>query len=155
LGSEIYLEKKFLTVHECFELILNNRKKLQWARTMKKNPYDSSVRITKNTIWKNDKHLEKKFKKSPLIFQFCEYATGYFYDWHNDYKTKNPDIKRIQTGIILLNDDFKGGELEIKNYGVCNLKIGDCIWFDSKIDHRVLPVTDGLRYTLVTWLLNK
>jgi PKHD-type hydroxylase len=63
---------------------------------------------------------------------------------------------RYYTCIILLNNDYKGGELEIKeNVGdfIVEKNVGDLILFPSTYMHRVLPVLDGVRYTLVNWVI--
>ncbi len=59
----------------------------------------------------------------------------------------------------LLNDDYEGGELlfrtldqtsEIKETSIKPNK-GDIIIFPSYIDHKVAPVTKGIRYSVVAW----
>jgi PKHD-type hydroxylase len=80
-----------------------------------------------------------------------------FYDWHMDsYPPKN-GIQRKLTCVILLNDstDYEGGELQIKNLEdrILLKNQGSVIVFPSFIDHRVTPVTKGVRYTAVTWAL--
>ena len=54
---------------------------------------------------------------------------------------------------IILNDDYKGGELEIKgplNFNIPNT-MGTIIVFPSYFTHRVKPVRRGTRYSLVAW----
>ena len=155
MGSKVQITRENLTEDECFELILKKRNKLKWATTLSFNPYDSEIRISKNRIWKNDKELENKFQKSPLLFQLCEYSKGHFYTWHSDYDTRDPKLKRLKTGIVLLNEDFEGGEFELEHYGICDLRMGDILWFDARLLHQVKPITDGIRYSLAIWLLNK
>ena len=56
---------------------------------------------------------------------------------------------------ILLNDDYTGGELEIKEDGRNSEMpntIGTIIVFPSYFTHRVKPVKKGTRYSLVAWL---
>lgn len=76
---------------------------------------------------------------------------------------KNDGYHRDESDLTIvtyLNDDFIGGEFE---YVVNNeLKIikpqtNLSIMMDKKILHRVLPITEGVRYSLVTWfrLVNK
>ena len=59
-----------------------------------------------------------------------------------------------------LLDSFEGGEFEFCCYdgGECEitpieLKAGDMIFFTSGTEHRVTPVTKGVRYSLVSWFL--
>ena len=39
--------------------------------------------------------------------------------------------------------------------GIYNLDIGDCLSFDSTLEHQALPIISGIRYSLVAWLINK
>jgi len=64
------------------------------------------------------------------------------------------------TSVTFLNDDFIGGELEIqgdKSYKKVKPQKGTTLFFyGSKLPHRVLPVTEGERYTLIVfWVWNK
>mgnify|MGYP003307903561 FL=1 len=62
---------------------------------------------------------------------------------------------------ILLNDDYEGGDFQFATYAKeqCEIitpeynKQGTVIVFPSDMEHRVLPVTKGTRYSLVTWFL--
>jgi PKHD-type hydroxylase len=105
--------------------------------------------------------------------QFTEYEPGQFYDWHCDshpytyqdgpYKGK---IRKLSCS-ILLNEpsEFEGGELEFdlrNNLEGTNTMIckeinerGSIIVFPSFVWHRVKPVTNGTRYSLVMWHLGK
>ena len=55
---------------------------------------------------------------------------------------------------LLLSDPatFEGGELEIMSKGkTAKLKQGQAIFFASWLQHRVKPVTQGERKSLVMW----
>ena len=65
---------------------------------------------------------------------------------------------------VLLNDDFEGGDFEVRYFnhdGIENPcvdtidkfkpKKGQAIYFLSDLCHRVAPVTKGTRYSLVKW----
>lgn len=90
-------------------------------------------------------------------FQFTKYSIGDFYGWHTDYSDKKPEYKqRFMSIVILLNNDYEGGDLKYKNSlgeeftfqrGTGNLFI-----FNSSTLHKVTPVTSGERYSLVNWL---
>jgi PKHD-type hydroxylase len=78
-----------------------------------------------------------------------------YYDWHMDAGIPRDGIQRKLSISILLSDpsDFEGGELQFKNledYKVLT-KRGSIIVFPSFIEHRVTPVTKGVRYSAVTW----
>ena len=74
---------------------------------------------------------------------------GQFYHPHQD----SPILGDYNTSIVL-NDDFEGGELqlrvagEVKNY---KLKPGEAVTYPTGMDHCVRPVTKGERKALVIW----
>jgi len=92
--------------------------------------------------------------------QFTEYPVGGFYDWHMDCDVNmghEPPVRKISM-TLLLNDpaEFKGGDLELMAPGkVANLKQGHAIMFASFLNHRVNPVTEGMRQSLVVWFGGK
>ena len=55
------------------------------------------------------------------------------------------------TAIILLNNDFHGGDLIINKRKV-TLKMGDAIIFSDRLVHSVNKITNGTRYALSIWL---
>jgi PKHD-type hydroxylase len=77
------------------------------------------------------------------------------YDWHMDSFAPQNGIQRKLSISILLNDpsEFEGGILQLKGMEDQNLldKQGSIIVFPSFIEHRVTPVTKGVRYSAVTW----
>ena len=93
--------------------------------------------------------------------QLTEYKTGGYYDWHMDTLIglrDNQSPPRKLSATILLNDDYKGGEFEFFNGfqnapDVPELKKGSIVVFPSFMYHRVAPVTEGTRYSLVAWVL--
>ena len=79
-----------------------------------------------------------------------------FYTWHTDagYKPKEDGLIRKLSVSILLNDknDFEGGSFEFKDFkDQPLLKQGSVLVFRSFLEHRVVPVTAGTRYSAVTW----
>ena len=78
------------------------------------------------------------------------------YDWHTD---TGPDMnhRKISLTIQLSNpDEYKGGEFELERAGMLikpeYVKRGSAIMFPSIFKHRVLPITDGIRKSLVVWI---
>ena len=142
--------QKFFSEEECFNLILSHKNKVDTALTIDYG-YNPRIRKTKVFIWSHDVNLENKFQSSPMVFQFAEYSILDHYAWHNDYGTHN-NRKRIETCIINLNKEYEGGEFELENHGKVELSVGDCLRFDSRIEHRVHPVTKGKRYSLTGWV---
>ena len=60
---------------------------------------------------------------------------------------------------IVLNSNFEGGDFEMvgegERGGVPRLEEGSVIVFPSFIEHRVTPVTKGIRYSLVAWFVGQ
>ena len=78
------------------------------------------------------------------------------YDWHMDSHAPKDGVQRKLSISILLSDpsEFEGGELQFK--GIEDRKIltkqGSIVVFPSFIEHKVTPVTKGVRYSAVTWV---
>ena len=106
--------------------------------------------------------------------QITRYKKGGFYYFHKDGKGDHlsaynkPDNEFLHGNVrklsmtVLLNDNYKGGEFQFTEYGKeqCEIstpeefnKIGSIIVFPSDVEHRVAPVTKGIRYSLVVWFL--
>ena len=88
--------------------------------------------------------------------QFTEYPVGGFYDWHMDCDTNmahEPPVRKISMTLLLNHEsEFEGGHLEIGGPNqYAELKQGNALCFASFINHRVQPVTKGVRQSLVVW----
>ena len=104
--------------------------------------------------------------------QLTRYEEGGFYTWHRDgisdnieskNRSDNPllngNVRKISLTLVL-NDDFEGGDLEFASYSKekCEItpikaKVGDMIFFTSGMEHRITPITKGVRYSLVVWFI--
>jgi len=88
--------------------------------------------------------------------EFLMYDVNGKYEAHVDTFHTHSDETRKLTALAILNDDFEGGKFYIMN---SHDKIyppqekGDIIVFPSFMVHGVEPVTKGLRYTVVTWMV--
>jgi len=87
--------------------------------------------------------------------------TGHI-DWHMDEEIKEGVGSQGTTNVrmlsmsILLNDNFDGGKILIKNADKCltteyNGPVGKAIIFPSTWIHKVEPITNGERYVLTAW----
>ena len=99
--------------------------------------------------------------------QISRYKEGDFYTWHRDGKGDHLSVYKEAYRVrklsmtVMLNDDYEGGEFQFANYSEekCNIhtpvpnKRGTVIVFPSDTEHRVTPVTKGIRYSLVVWFL--
>ena len=88
--------------------------------------------------------------------QYTEYPAGGFYDWHMDSDvvgTNEPPVRKISMTCLLSHEsEFEGGGLELMQDGkIARPKQGQAIFFASFIRHRVVPITSGVRKSLVMW----
>jgi PKHD-type hydroxylase len=89
--------------------------------------------------------------------QFAEYGEGQHYHWHVDnFPLSGASIDRKVSVVCLMNDpsEFEGGVLQFRLYEeyTPELKKGSIIAFPSVVEHRVLPVTKGIRYSATMWI---
>ena len=87
--------------------------------------------------------------------QVSEYSKGQFYHWHTDSSIDmdtEPPVRKLSM-TLLLNDpsEFEGGNLEIAGKNMSHMKQGYAAIFASFLQHRVTPVTKGVRKSLVVW----
>ena len=101
--------------------------------------------------------------------QFAEYKDGGFYGWHQDDNgiDKSNETRKLSLTLALSNPDtFEGGELQFFNGDrpmedmgeitgeqvTKDIKTqGTVIVFDSRDWHRVTPVVNGIRHSIVCW----
>ena len=87
--------------------------------------------------------------------QVSEYSKGQFYHWHTDSTIDmdtEPPVRKLSM-TLLLNDpsEFEGGNLEIAGKKMSHMKQGHAAIFASFLQHRVTPVTKGVRKSFVVW----
>ena len=144
---------------------------------------NESVRKVQEVRFKDDVILSDGFNLNKNINMACEMANALFfnfdisnqlsnirmlryedtgkYDWHLDIGNEETSVRKI-TAIVQLSDenDYEGGDFEFSMsndkgddncYG--SRKKGSLILFPSYLGHRVRPVTSGIRYSIVTWIL--
>ena len=170
------------TVEQCREIIACGRRQPpQTAQVGLNRPgggVDTQKRITTiswipfNEMAPMYEHLDTFIQKANLNHfgfediritenaQFTEYPVGGFYDWHTDSDvifTHEPPVRKISMTVLLNHpSEFEGGDLQV---GVKNkakpLEQGKGIAFASFINHRVEPVTRGVRQSLVVWFGGK
>ena len=107
--------------------------------------------------------------------QITRYKKGGYYHFHKDGKGDHlsvydrPDSKFLHGHVrklsmtVLLNDNYEGGEFQFARYNYrkeeCEIrslgfnKTGMIVVFPADVEHRVTPVTKGIRYSLVVWFL--
>tara|TARA_Y100000114_G_scaffold85334_1_gene78856 strand:+ start:545 stop:1120 length:576 start_codon:yes stop_codon:yes gene_type:complete len=87
----------------------------------------------------------------PQLLKYSAPSNGY--DWHLDIGMGDSSTRKISIS-ILLNDDYEGGELAFFTDGETDIKpdCGTAVAFPSYLSHRVLPITRGIRWSLVCWV---
>lgn len=87
--------------------------------------------------------------------QLLEYENTGFYDSHVDIGTGESSNRKISMVAFLSErSDYEGGELLLKpGYPQLPQSLGSAVFFPSYILHEILPVTRGIRHTLVAWVL--
>ena len=104
--------------------------------------------------------------------QITRYKKGGFYNFHHDgmgdhLSTYNDPTNAFMHGhvrklsmSVMLNDNFDGGAFEFASYQKEECTItsieataGSVIVFPSSMEHRVAPITKGIRYSVVCWFL--
>tara|TARA_A100001201_G_scaffold123484_1_gene107411 strand:- start:1922 stop:2506 length:585 start_codon:yes stop_codon:yes gene_type:complete len=92
--------------------------------------------------------------------QVTKYDVDDHYIWHSDYGTAedNRYTRKLSASLLVTDpSEYDGGDLEFIDYHnnllVAPRTKGTMIIFDSRVPHRVTPVTRGKRISLVTWML--
>jgi PKHD-type hydroxylase len=97
---------------------------------------------------------------APFDLQFTEYhgTAGGKYDWHQDVWLESDRCYDRKLSIVVqLSDpqDYEGGAFEffgMQSPGPQFTAMGSLLIFPSFLQHRVTPVTKGLRRSLVSWV---
>jgi len=125
--------------------------------------------IINKLIWGFVKHANDEFFNYKLSYfeetQFAKYDEGCHYDWHQDASPHGGmgNCRKLSLTFSLSDhNDYEGGHLQFYNGGrpydydgsdvdMLIKSVGTVIVFDSRDWHRVTPVTEGLRYSVVSW----
>jgi len=84
-------------------------------------------------------------------YELLRYREGEFYSQHVDTFLQAP---RLVSCSMHLNDDYEGGEFAFFDRQLkYKLNKGDVLMFPSTFmyPHEVMPVTQGTRYSIITW----
>lgn len=168
--ERFHIIPNFLSADECSTILTKYKAELelsagQIVKIGISNKRKSSIAFIP-TIDIIDDKLKSKLKSLIQIkgyevtglgpYQFTEYKVGDYYDWHTD-SDDNEYKDRFCSIVIQLNDTYEDGYLQLryeKNNNTIQLDkgIGTMYVFFSNIFHRVIPVTNGVRYSLVNWI---
>ncbi len=123
-------------------------------------PDKSSIlfRLGKKFFHTINKRFYRYDLRNNFEFQLIRYYKGGNYNWHCDYgvSQKKGIVRKLSMSIQLTPpEEYEGGELQVVDYGNHTIMIpgdlGTVIVFDSKLPHKVWPVTWGKRISLVGW----
>jgi hypothetical protein len=88
--------------------------------------------------------------------EFLMYDVNGKYETHVDTFHQLSNETRKLTILVFLNDDFEGGKFYIQNSHQKTYpeqKKGTVLIFPSFMPHGVEPITKGVRYSIVTWMV--
>jgi predicted 2-oxoglutarate/Fe(II)-dependent dioxygenase YbiX len=112
-------------------------------------------KIIKTYISANEKTFNFDLGKGEFELYLVRYDSGGHYRAHFDiHPTSTP--KRKLSFTLLLNDSYEGGILKfigLTKAPESNPVTGDMIIFPSYLTHKVEPVTSGVRWVLVGFIL--
>lgn len=107
--------------------------------------------------YKLDTNIIDYSYKNIFDIEILKYEGTGFYTWHVDHFA---DVPRTMSCILLLNNDYEGGNLCFRNPDgseewEVEVKPNRMILWPSNFlyPHTVKPVTKGIRYSVVAWAL--
>lgn len=112
-------------------------------------------KLSEEIILMNDKFFKFQLSGIDEFMQFTEYNSGGKYDAHID-KSLYGKVRKL-TAVVQLSDEntYTHGDLVLLNYEPGEplpRKRGSLILFPSYSTHKVVPVSSGVRYSLVCWV---
>ena len=131
--------------------LTNSLTKVHWFNLLK-NFFNKNL-----NQYKLDTNIIDYGYKNIFDIEILKYENTGFYTWHVDHFA---DIPRTMSCILLLNNDYEGGNLCFRNpdgSGEWEVEVKPnrmIIWPSNFLyPHTVKPVTKGKRYSVVAWAL--
>jgi len=153
LSSTLKKEQGKIGIKEVREQKRRRQSTISWLPFNKMQPmYDDLIYLIQKI---NRNHFGFSNIQITEPAQISEYSKGQFYHWHTDSTIDmdtEPPVRKLSM-TLLLNDpsEFEGGNLEIAGKNMSHMKQGHAAIFASFLQHRVTPVTKGVRKSLVVW----
>lgn len=127
--------------------------RVQWiGPTQSRGLYEHISRLLK---FVNEEHFQYELSGIAEPFQYAVYEVGSFFDWHQDARPGTIARRSLSLTIQLSDSkDYDGGDLIVKTWTQeCkgNRDRGTMIAFPAHLQHKVTPVTRGVRKSLVIW----
>jgi PKHD-type hydroxylase len=90
------------------------------------------------------------------FINYNEYRVGGEYEWHSDESTYGASDIKLTAILNISSESYEGGEFQLflnGEVGIFRLENpGTALVFISSIQHRVTPVTKGVRKTISHWV---
>jgi predicted 2-oxoglutarate/Fe(II)-dependent dioxygenase YbiX len=183
LKNYIYVVKNALSLNLCDEILNEFKNSDEWQDTIVgSGKVEKNVRNCKTIVISFphiiQKNNETRHRLDNLIFdgaskciqeynvkfphckieedsgyELLKYPEGCFYTQHVDSFKARP---RAVSCSFILNDDFEGGEFAFFDRELkYKIDKGDAIMFPSNFmyPHEIMPVTKGIRYSIITWFI--
>ena len=121
-----------------------------------KHDYNTTL-IKSETFFCDTRNIElvNIIKKYITFNETMEYISNIHYINYNigEEAKEHYDIGvSIRTYVILLNNNFTGGDFYLNNIHI-PLKLGQIIEFDANLLHKVTPILSGNREVIAIWIL--
>lgn len=87
-------------------------------------------------------------------YSILRYKVGDEYKYHTDNGAGSTGTLRTLSALLYLNDDYEGGEIDFPRQKLkIKPKTGMVVMFPAiaNFRHASLPITSGVKYTVVTW----
>lgn len=98
-------------------------------------------------------HFDVKYRE---LYKICCYDSESNGRFHAHRDTVPPMMHRAYGMSLILNDEYEGGELEFVEYGIkLKPKANTVVVFPGTYSHKVLPVTQGKRMTIISFLCHE
>lgn len=132
------------------------RSKVHWLNKQKfKWVYDKIWDVVEEVNTYNFGFDVEKFEGRLQVARYHAEDEG-FYTWHMDNGAKTPG-RKISISVQLSDpNDYEGGNLELFYTNKAKTAARDqgaIVAFPSWVMHRVTPVTKGIRYSMVAWIV--
>ena len=155
----ILKEKILFSKEECESILLYNDTHItNWIIGDRK--YNSQpINYSLDTKWLFDKLKDFVEKETNIeirtikkTIHFHKFTKGDWFGKHNDVRDN-----RLYAVGVLLNDNFRGGDFKLYNPNeiMLNKVIGNTYLFDVRINHEIIPILEGERYSLLWFLENE
>jgi hypothetical protein len=159
IESMLIKQKVLFKKNEC-DLIRNLFKINPQNWNSQDRKYNSQpINYSSETKWLFDKlkdfverETNVEIRTIKKTIHFHKFTKGDWFGKHNDVRDN-----RLYAVGVLLNDNFEGGDFKLYNPNeiILDKVIGNTYLFDVRIDHEIIPILKGERYSLLWFLENE